>query len=146
MASLSAETIPAAPPPWQLKGTIYGFMVYATSKGAEILSSDKSFLYSPLEAGSSFSDGKFVGGLGMVQVVRYTESPVGPYDELLMVPGEFEYMAQTEAKDNKTKLARKKNLRLSRIYVSQKLTCWNGRISKTIFHFISSLYEISQGH
>ena len=27
----------------------------------------------------------------MVQIIRHTESPVGPYDELVLVPGEFEY-------------------------------------------------------
>lgn len=40
--------------------------------------------YAPLEAQSaSFSDpeevGKFRGGLGMIQVVRYSDTPVGKY-------------------------------------------------------------------
>lgn len=70
-----------------------------------------------------------VGGLGMIQVIRYSESPVGPYDELLVVPGNFEHpFAQKEGSKNSN------NLRLTRIYVSQERTCWNGRTSKKIDH------------
>ena len=84
-----------------------------------------AFAYSPLESQGVFSSSsKFCGGLGSVQVIRYTESPVGPYDEMLLVPGNFEYEANEGGK-----VARKRNLRVSRIYVSQKLTCYNGRIS-----------------
>lgn len=56
----------------------------------------------------------------MVQIIRHTESPVGPYDELVLVPGEFEYEHS----------GRKSNLKVSRIYVSQEKTCYNGRKSK----------------
>ncbi|TDZ30990.1 hypothetical protein C8035_v001930 [Colletotrichum spinosum] len=48
--------------------------------------------------GSSESlTGEFLGRLGMIQVIRYTESPVGPYDELLVVPGFFKYNRTNEA-------------------------------------------------
>lgn len=123
----SDDPIVAAPPPWDLKGTIYSFMTYATSKDALHLASDKSFLYAPLEEHSSFADGKFLGGLGMVQVIRYTDTPVGPYDELLIVPGSFSYRVGTSGGGVKEK----ENQRVTRIYVSQKETCWNGRTSES---------------
>jgi hypothetical protein len=55
----------------------------------------------------------------MVQITRYTESPVGPYDGFILVPGQFEYEDSG-----------KKNYKVSRIYVSQEKTCYNGRKSK----------------
>jgi len=78
--------------------------------------------YAPLEAASPFasaeSSGAFKGGLGMMQIVRYHDSPVGAYDELLLVPGYFEVPG-----------AKKNMVRVTRIYVSQKDTCWNGAYS-----------------
>jgi len=67
----------------------------------------------------------------MVQVIRHHESPVGSYDELVMLPGNFEYEVEIEGKDGNNKLEKKKNLRVTRIYVSQEKTCWNGRKSKS---------------
>lgn len=64
----------------------------------------------------------------MVQVIRYTETPVGPYDELLIVPGSFGYHTRA---GNGEAIKEEKNLRLTRIYVSQKQTCWNGRKSES---------------
>lgn len=87
-------------------------------------------MYSPLEAHSPFSDGKFIGGLANVQVIRYTESPVGPYDELIVVPGKFEYHVDSKLEDGNLKQVTKQNLRVTRIYVSQEATCWNGRNSE----------------
>lgn len=66
----------------------------------------------------------------MVQIIRYTESPVGPYDELVLVPGNFEY--ESNELDAQGKREKKKNLKVSRIYVSQEKTCYNGRKSKWI--------------
>lgn len=122
---MTTSALEIAPPPWTLKGTIYTFTTYTSSSSASVLSASPH-LYSPLEASSDFSSGKFIGGLGVVQLIRYTESPVGPYDELLIVPGKYEY--ELEAGDGK-----KRDLRLTRIYVSQKLTCYNGRKSALLF-------------
>ncbi|KAE9368088.1 hypothetical protein N431DRAFT_548320 [Stipitochalara longipes BDJ] len=127
MASSNQEAIPVASPPWTLKGTIYILMMYTTSSDAATLSSNPSFIYSSLEAESSFSKSKLVGGLSMVQLIRYSESPVGPYDELIMAPAYFEYEVETKDKDGKVHLQKKKNLRCSRVFVSQEKTCWNGR-------------------
>jgi hypothetical protein len=148
--ALNTEPIPVALPPWKLKGTIYTFMIYVSAKEAQILSSDKSFLYSPLEARSDFAKDKLVGGLGMVQVIRYWESPVGPYDEFVMSPGTFEYDGEVRPNDGKTAVV-KKNMRVTRIYVSQKDTCWNGRTSERLFPTASrnfrSDFEIAEcGH
>jgi hypothetical protein len=76
------ENIREVPAPWILKGTIYYFMIKVSKKDAKLLSSDKSFLYAPLEANSTFADHELVGGTATVQVVRYSESPVGAYGEL----------------------------------------------------------------
>jgi hypothetical protein len=127
MVVSTTKQVQPAPAPWTLKGTIYLFMIYISGKHAAILSSGKNFLYSPLEANSSFLDSKPVGGLGMVQVIRYSESPVGPYDELIIVPGNFEHPFAHEAASEKAK-----NLRVTRIYVSQEKTCWNGRMSEAL--------------
>lgn len=85
--------------------------------------------YSPLEARSEFantSSSRPVGGLGMVQILRYNDSPVGPYDEMLVVPGSFDW--SRTGSDGRPEVGR--NPRISRIYVSQKHTCYNGRLSK----------------
>lgn len=125
------STVEVVPAPWTLKGTIYSFFLYSTSKDAKLISSEKSFLYSPLEATSSFSDGRFTGGLGNVQVIRYSESPVGPYDELIVIPGKFEYSKAHGGPNQRSTLEKKANIRVTRIYVSQVQTCWNGRKSKS---------------
>ena len=118
MTETSALAI--APPPWTLKATVFMFSFHVPSK--QLL---PSFACSPLEHQSMLSrSSKFCGGLGSVQVIRYTDSPVGPYDEMLLVPGSFE-SDSTEG----GKVTTKRNLRVSRIYVSQRLTCYNGRIS-----------------
>lgn len=79
--------------------------------------------YAPLEAASStFSSqseaGGYKGGLCMLQIIRYIETPVGPYDEMALLPGDF---AMPYAKES--------NMRITRIYVSQKDTCYNGKWS-----------------
>ncbi|KAF8851780.1 hypothetical protein BDZ45DRAFT_133134 [Acephala macrosclerotiorum] len=126
MASIH-ESIPVEPAPWALKGTVYIFMMYMTSKDAATLSANPEFIYSPLEANSAFSKDKLVGGLSMVQLIRYSESPVGPYDEMVVIPGYFEYEIEVKGRDGKIKTEKRKNLRCTRVFVSQEKTCWNGR-------------------
>lgn len=70
-----------------------------------------------------------------VQIVRYSESPVGPYDELVIMPGDFEVPVLNgggsgEGSGGKKKV--KKNSRITGIWVSQKDTCWNGGL----FHLL----------
>ncbi|KAL8829015.1 MAG: hypothetical protein Q9191_002257 [Dirinaria sp. TL-2023a] len=104
-----------APPPWSCKCTAYALpFFYSASSG---LPADLA--YAPLEAASStFSSqseaGGYKGGLCMLQIIRYTETPVGPYDEMALLPGDFSMPHAKEA-----------NMRITRIYVSQKDTCYN---------------------
>lgn len=112
--------------PWKLRGTVY--TITFRTKAGEL----PDIAYSPLEATSAFSDpaksGQHRGGMSQIQIIRYSESPVGPYDELILVPGFFEYQVEEHGE-----LKTKQNARVTRIYVSQQFTCWNGRKSQ---HFI----------
>jgi hypothetical protein len=84
-----------------------------------------SMAYAPLERGAPFGGAKWgmpSGGISMLQLIRYSETPAGAYDELVVVPGSFEYPAPGGE--------RKHAPRISRIYVSQRNTCWNGRKSE----------------
>ncbi|GJC92510.1 hypothetical protein ColKHC_01336 [Colletotrichum higginsianum] len=82
----STAPIELAPAPWTLKGTVYSLTFVPLSNELPV----KAF--PPLERQyPSAVEGKYVGLVGMIQIIRYTESPVGPYDELLIVPGYFNY-------------------------------------------------------
>ncbi|KAI9889326.1 MAG: hypothetical protein M1814_005569 [Vezdaea aestivalis] len=112
-----AQTL--APAPWKLRCDAYWLMY--TAKGA--LPNDA---YAPLESDwPAFSDpakvGAFKGGLATAQFIRYSETPVGPYDELLLTPGAFESPPGRPAKSQKP------TSRVTRIYVSQEATLYNGR-------------------
>jgi len=131
--AMSAPTEPAitlVQAPWKLKGTVYSFFLYSGNQTVSALEEQKSLLYPPLELDSNFANSKFLGGAGSVQIIRYTESPVGPYDEMLLVPGAYGYDKESTQKDGKVKTEKKKGPRITRIYVSQKYTCWNGRTSE----------------
>jgi hypothetical protein len=165
MSSSSSSTTPppppgitAAPAPWTLKGTVFIMPFYVTE--ASIRAADgrlPDVALHPLEAAaysspptksapSSSSPHNFaaaadrpVGGLGFVQIIRYTDSPVGPYDELIVAPGKWEFDDNTndggdddQQGQQRRQFRRRRNLRITRIYVSQKQTCWNGRTNWNI--------------
>jgi len=48
---------------------------------------------------------------------RYHDSPAGAYDEVLIAPGSFEVSAKGKEREM---------LRVTRIYVSERGTLWNG--------------------
>ena len=106
-----------APPPWSCKCTAYVLpFFYSASSGLPV-----DLAYARLEAASPLfisksGAGAYKGGLCMLQIIRYTETPVGPYDEMALLPGDF---ATPETKEQ--------NMRITRIYVSQKDTCYNGQ-------------------
>lgn len=52
----------------------------------------------------------------MGQIIRYTDTPVGAYDEFALLPGYFDSPEGG------------KNTRITAIYVSQNDTCYNGRL------------------
>ena len=51
----------------------------------------------------------------MIQLLRYTSTPVGPYDEMILLPGTFEVPGGHGS-----------HTRITRIYVSQRDTMFNG--------------------
>jgi hypothetical protein len=132
---MSDAPIVPIPAPWKLKGTVYTVTFWC--KAGQL----PEFAYSPLEAASDYADpkvsGQHHGGTSQLQIIRYTESPVGPYDEMIIIPGFFDYRVE-EGGQVKTK----KNARVTRIYVSQKHTCWNGRKSRDKWPFSSSPVRI----
>jgi hypothetical protein len=125
------EGIPSAPAPWTCKARAWWI---PTSSGGKPPAEDT---YHPLEEDhyAKIDIRANYRGPGMIQVVRYSETPVGmiscmsvvnnnqpacsqtvgPYDELLITPGAF----------TNPKGPGKYN-RITRIYVNQKATCWNG--------------------
>ncbi|MCA3133478.1 MAG: acetoacetate decarboxylase family protein [Rhodocyclaceae bacterium] len=58
--------------------------------------------------------GCYLGGLGAVMLVDYRSSDVGPYRELLVVPGRFRFRGQAR-------------FAITRIYVSTQESVFNGR-------------------
>lgn len=122
---MARKSVPfkVVPPPWTCKCTAYVLpFFYSASSG---LPTDLA--YAPLEAATSsfFSSqaeaGSYKGGLCLIQIIRYTETPVGPYDEMVLLPGEFGIPGQ-----------KGQNMRITSIYVSQKDTCYNGLFLYTV--------------
>ncbi|QRV74365.1 hypothetical protein RhiJN_02379 [Ceratobasidium sp. AG-Ba] len=61
----------------------------------------------------------YTGGLGAIQLIRYHTSPVGPYDELLYIPGNMSYKTGPNSTIS--------GLSITRIYVSSIASIVNGR-------------------
>lgn len=101
---------------WTLKGSGYALPLLPLITGLP------NKTYSPLERSDPRTTaGSYSGVAGFIQILRYTETPVGPYDEFVLIPGAFTYDREGLPKTN---------IRVSRMYVSQKYTNWNGRVSK----------------
>lgn len=90
-----------SPPPWTLQGE--GIILVFHFKKEWV--NGKANLPNHLQ-------GKFKGGLGYVMLVNYEKSPVGPYRELLIIPGKF----------RKTR-----KQAITKIYVDSKASLGNGR-------------------
>lgn len=124
-------------PQWDLRGDIYTFSFWTSQKDASSL---PEHAYSPLEGVTSFADDAYsrpAGGLSMIQILSYRDSPIGPYDEMLVAPGKFDW-ERTEADGKKTKGC---NPKITRIYVSTPNSCYNGRKSKLTFIFYNQCVE-----
>ncbi|KAI9796561.1 MAG: hypothetical protein M1833_006125 [Piccolia ochrophora] len=83
--------------------------------------------YDPLEASfAPFSDPKQVGspfeesGFGFVQIARYTETPIGPYNEITFLPGQFNVSGVRNDFQHPYQ-------RLTRVYVDSPLAAYNLR-------------------
>lgn len=98
---MSKGSFTSVPAPWALKGTGI-ILIYKLSKEWV---NDRGQL-------PEYLKGNFKGGLGYLMLVNYEESPVGPYKELLLIPGKF----QPKNKQS-----------ISKIYVSSEASTQNGR-------------------
>lgn len=125
--------IKKAPAPWKCTAEVYAAYFFSSPKSKASAEID-TIAFSPLEKESSaFSSpegSRFAGGLGSFMLVRYSDTPVGTYDELAIIPGAYTYPVQ----DKKGNWVEKKSARVTRIYVSQKDTLYNGRLSETLPH------------
>jgi hypothetical protein len=94
--------IKIAPAPWNLTGDAY-IMVYKFSKD---FVEEYGFL-------ADYQQDRFLGYVGTVMLVDYKTSGVGPYQELLFIPGMFTFDW-------------KKMFSISKIYVSSRDSVYNG--------------------
>jgi hypothetical protein len=90
-----------SPPPWKLSGE--GIIMIFKFKKEWVETS--GMLPRHLK-------GKFKGGLGYIMLVNYEKSPVGPYHELLIIPGKFR---------------KSKKQAITKIYVDTEASTQNGR-------------------
>ncbi|GAA6015347.1 hypothetical protein JCM10207_008958 [Rhodosporidiobolus poonsookiae] len=115
--SQPASAYPDAPAPWTLDGEGWTFPLYTAFSDTPIPVPEAT--YGPLEKGSEADQSaRFYGGVGTVMLVRYASSPVGPYDELLYVPGLF---SRKDGKEDGYHMS------VTRIYVSEDASTMNGR-------------------
>ncbi|KAG8818797.1 hypothetical protein FRC17_010702 [Serendipita sp. 399] len=131
----SSARFPEAPAPWVLRGEGYWFI---TSLFGQSTPSITPVYYDPLEAQAAkhgSAPGAFKGGLSMAVVMRYKESPVGAYDELLIVPGAF----TTPKFDKDTQ-----NLTVARTYVSTLPSVYNGRRNWNVAKHLAK-FEFKKG-
>jgi hypothetical protein len=128
---MATTHVPAGPitsirAPWTTKATVYIIPFWTTRDAASNL---PCRVYHPLEAESTCSTSAFGiprGGLSMIHLIHYHASPVGPYYQMAICPGSFEYPVDDEPGTMSTETA----MRATSVYVSQKHACWNGRKSK----------------
>lgn len=122
--------IELVPAPWTIYGTGYAIPLL------EVVGELPNKTYSPLERQDpDTTAGLYTGVVGALQIIRYTDTPVGPYDEFVLIPGAFTYEGPHGLAET--------NLRVSRMYVSQKYTCYNGRASMSsllLYIYIYILY------
>ena len=129
------RSLPLAPPPWTCKATVYILSHYHSASTTLPL----DIAFDPLELHApSFSSeketGKYVGGLGFTQIIRYSETPVGTYDELLISPGFFSHVGSDGKK--------REDARITGIWVSQETTLMNGRKNWNIPKYASPTHIV----
>lgn len=100
-------TVPLAPAPWSLTGSGYILMVKLPA----------SVLDDPRHVPPELR-GKRSGKYATVMLVDYEDSAVGPYRELLYIPGKFPFKGGPRTKNYQS---------ITRIYVSSMESVVNGR-------------------
>lgn len=90
-----------APAPWHLEGEGIMLVYKFSKKWVEEYGQLPEHLL-----------GKFDGGLGFIMMVNYHNSPVGPYREILLIPGKFKGSGKQA---------------ITKIYVSSEASTRNGR-------------------
>lgn len=103
MEEVDASQVKAAPAPWTLSGQLSYLFIHGPRSIQEQFNENADPIRSP-----------FRGGRGGVLLVRYTDSPVGPYDELILLPGCYQFGETTY-------------YRITQIYVSSMASVVNGR-------------------
>lgn len=111
--AVASPSIKVAPPPWTCHYEAYVAAFYVSAKS----DLPRDLAYEPLEASSAKTSeaGVWKGGMVMIQLLRYSSTPVGPYDEMILLPGNFDVPAGHGS-----------HTRITRIYVSQRDTTYNG--------------------
>ena len=99
---MTARPAIVAPPPWALTGNGYLFLGHFPQAFVE----KYGFL-------ADYQRAAYDGWIGSVMFVDYHDTPVGPYQELLFIPGFF-------------KLGKQRTFSISKIYVSTYESVWNG--------------------
>lgn len=69
-----------SPAPWQMSGKGYIFLYPITKEFVMTQGMVPDFL-----------KGRYTGGFASMMLVNYADSNVGPYSELLFIPGKFDY-------------------------------------------------------
>lgn len=129
--------LPVAPAPWFLTGEGWIIPLHTPFSTTPVALS--SAAYAPLERGTEADQSdRFHGGVGFVMLVRYKTSNVGPYDELIYVPGLFSRRSPSDQQQPVEYFPA-----ITRIYVSTDESVYNGRKNWGIpkhradFHFAS---------
>ncbi|KAK7438626.1 hypothetical protein VKT23_017959 [Stygiomarasmius scandens] len=77
-----------APAPWNLKARSWQFLVESTETKSANFPAGWACSW---QAETLAEGGEYIGGPAVVVLVRYSDTPVGPYDELGYSPGRFRY-------------------------------------------------------
>lgn len=114
-ASDDPDTASIAPAPWQLTGTGYVIALACSPEFGAACAADTPDLA-----------GRALGGMGALMLVDYATSNVGPYRELLLCPGVFDFGDRRAAA-------------ITHIWVSSTASVVNGRhnwgLPKRLAHF-----------
>ncbi|GBE82997.1 hypothetical protein SCP_0500400 [Sparassis crispa] len=120
------------PAPWLFEGEAWWFFTALFHRPKKGEMSAPGY-FDPLHEHSrslATEEDAYLGNHGMIQLLRYTESPAGPYDELILIPGSFKSPPGLKPAEAP---------RITRIYVSAMNSVINGRrnwnIPKTLAKF-----------